>query len=653
MARLAGCGPSDMLKEGSHQYIRKFGMMRLRPSIGLLVCLAALCTAPRCFSAKVTGDTKPVPSAASAEEADDQAPSDELDRRIRELIAELGSDNYFARERAQQALAQIGFEAFDALTEAEEADDIEISLRAKYLVRLMRVGWVVDSDPPEVKALLADFEGKGESERLETIHRLAALPDDLGLAVLCRMVRFEKSLIISKEAAAAVIGQSPPDDATAALRREATIRRGVGHSLRPGAVWLRQSVAGDANPAAVLDDWAALVAAEEQLAQQSPQETRPAILAALMRRQVIWLRKIGRQQESNAIVSDLVAREPRSTSAEALMELIEWLAEQGAWQAVDELRGRFADRIDEDPILLYTLAYARRRQGRDDLVEQAIKQARAIGGDDFALHYSVAAKLQQKYWSRWAEDEFRRVAELSAPDSRYSIVARTRLSELKHDRGDDIAAAKLLEAVIADIEESVKNKGDEAADDRLEAKRARMHYFHACHLVSPAERDQRVEHLLDAIDEDDTDADVLIALYRTEDLDQPLRDRTRMQISAAVEDFRRKIQENPEDPAPYNMLAWLVANTEGDKKEALQCSLKSLELVRSDPAWGGNDASLIDTLGRCYYAVGDLERAVETQAKAVKLDAESGLMRKQLDMFREELEKSRSGKPTVETPEKP
>ena len=619
-----------------------------RRSIIVLVLLTALCVGSRVFSAEAAGDTEAAPSeSAASNDAGQQATGDELDRRIRELIAELGSDNYFARERAQQALAQIGFEAFDALTEAEEADDIEISLRAKYLVRLMRVGWVVDSDPPEVRALLNEFEGKGEPERIETIHRLAALPDDLGLAVLCRMVRFEKSPVISKEAAAAVIGQPPADDERAARRREATIRRGIGHSLRPGAVWLRQLVAGGTNPAAAIDDWAALAAAEERLVRQSPQETRPEIAAALARRQSVWLRKLGREQEANAILSHLVAREPRSAPADSLMERFEWLADQGAWQAVDELHERFADRIKEDPMLLYSLAYARQRQGREDQVQQAVEQALAIGGDDFAQRYSVAVKLQQKYWSRWAEGELRRVAELAAPDNQYSLVARTRLSELKHDRGEDLAAAKLLEAVIADIEESMKNKGDDAPDSRLESRRARMHFFHACHLVSPTEHDQRVQHLLDAVDEDDTDADVLIALYRTEDLDPPLRERTRLQISAAVEDFRRKIQENPEDPTPYNMLAWLVANTEGDKKEALQCSLKSLELVRSDPAWGGNDASLIDTLGRCYYAVGDLERAVETQAKAVKLDADSGLMRKQLDLFREELEKSRSAKPTA------
>jgi tetratricopeptide (TPR) repeat protein len=636
-----------MLNEGLPNFSVIGMMLKERLFVGVLACLATSFAVPRCSAAEKAGDAKPIAAEQSAtDDAEDQTAGDELDGRIHELIAQLGADNYFARERAQQALAQIGFEAFDALIEAEDADDIEVSLRAKYLVRLMRVGWVVDSDPPEVKALLDEFERKAEPERLETIHHLAELPDDLGLAVLCRMVRFEKSPVISKAAAAAVIGQPPSDDEALVRRRDATIRRGIGHSLRPGAVWLRQLVAGRADPASAIDDWSALVAAEESLAERSPQETRPEIAAILARQQAVWLRKLGREQDADVIFSRLVAREPRSAPADSLMELIEWLADQSAWQAVDELQQRFAERIDEDPMLLYSLAYARRRQGRDDLVQKTIAQALALGGEDFALHFSVSVKLQQKYRMRWAEGELRRVVELSTPDNQYSIVSRVRLSELLHDRGDDLAAAKLLEGVIADVEENVKNRGDEGPDNRLESKRARMHYFHACHLISPTEHEQRVKHLLDAIDEDDTDADVLIALYRTEDLDPPLRDRTRRQISAAVEDFRRKIQENPEDPTPYNMLAWLVANTEGDKKEALQCSLKSLELVRSDPAWGGSDASLIDTLGRCYYAVGDYQRAVETQAKAVKLDADSGLMNKQLEMFREELSKSKSRQPS-------
>ncbi|OYV85899.1 MAG: hypothetical protein B7Z73_12680, partial [Planctomycetia bacterium 21-64-5] len=95
-----------------------------------------------------------------------------------------------------------------------------------------------------------------------------------------------------------------------------------------------------------------------------------------------------------------------------------------------------------------------------------------------------------------------------------------------------------------------------------------------------------------------------------------------------------------DDPTPYNQFAWLVANTEGDYQEALRYSEKSLELVRANPRLSGSEASLLDTLGRCHYAVGDYENAVKAQSRAVELDPESGLMSKQLGIFREALKEA-------------
>jgi tetratricopeptide (TPR) repeat protein len=83
-------------------------------------------------------------------------------------------------------------------------------------------------------------------------------------------------------------------------------------------------------------------------------------------------------------------------------------------------------------------------------------------------------------------------------------------------------------------------------------------------------------------------------------------------------------------------LAWLVANTEGDVDEAIRCSKKSLELRPGS-------ASYLDTLGRCYFAKGDLEKAVECQLQAVALEPQMKQMAKQLELFQAALEKSRRG----------
>lgn len=560
------------------------------------------------------------------------ADQDQRQQQIAALIEQLGANDYFQRQRAQQELAAIGFEAFDALSEAENHEDIEISLRARYLVRLMQVAWVVEGDPPEVKSLLEDYESKSEPERIALIKRLAGLEDNDGLAVLCRMVRFEKSLILSKQAAAAILAAPTAEDETAA-RREQMIRRILGQASRPAAVWLRTYLTGLSDPAAAIDSWQKLVAREERLALDAPQQTRPELVGALRRELAVLLRRSGRDADADALLLKIVAREPETTSSEDLMDLLDWLADQGAYAAVDRAAERFSKRFDEEPLLLYALARVRQEQGENQLARQAVEKALALSDgqtNGAAGHYVVAMQLLQRYWSDFAIAELRRMIDLAKPGDREAMWARFKLGEILHDQGEDLAAAKLLETGVTALEQSPV----EGLGGFLNPMRARLHYFHACALSAPGDHKKRIEHLLAAIEADETDADVLIALYRDQQLDMQQRDETRQRIIKAADEFRGKIQQEPDNPSPYNQLAWLIANTDGDRNEALRCSQKSVELVRADPDAAGSEASLLDTLGHCYFALGDYENAVKFQSRAVKLDRHSGLMHKALHEFR-------------------
>lgn len=589
-----------------------------------------------------------ITAAPQAEEVQSNA-ADAIQRteEIAALIDQLGADDFFDRERAQQALADISFDAFDALSEAaENADDLEIQSRARYLVRMMRQASVLDSDPPEIKALLGDYESRSEADRIERIKQLASLRQEKGLGVLCRLVRFERSTVLSKEAAAAVLLQPWPADEAAARRRAQTIRRGIGQSARPAAAWLAASVAAHEDPAAQFERWQKLVAAEERRATEAPHQTRPEILAALWRQQALLLRQIGREKESDELLMRLVDREEGSISTDSLEALMNWLVEQRAFRVIDHLAKKFAERFSEEPLLLYALANARRAQDRDDLERDAIAQALAIDAEKEPgqQHWRIAVELYRRHHWRWAEGEYRRAAELEkSRESRYSIDARARLSELLHDRGADAEAAPLLEQVVADMEKNHReNNDDENANRSLEVTRARMHFFYACSLTKPAQRNEHIRRLVDAVTEDPSDADALIGLFRVENLDPPLAEQNRKRIREATETFRQQIQQQPDDPTPYNTLAWLVANTEGDYREALHCSEKSLEIVRANPRMVGSEASLLDTLGRCHYALGDYENAVKTQEQAVELEPESGLMASQLEIFRQALKQSKN-----------
>ena len=124
-------------------------------------------------------------------------------------------------------------------------------------------------------------------------------------------------------------------------------------------------------------------------------------------------------------------------------------------------------------------------------------------------------------------------------------------------------------------------------------------------------------------------------------------------IKTAADGFRRDIAESENelrkavDPDSReelhrelantcNQFAWLVGNTEGDFQEAVRISRRSVEL---SPQAGG----LWDTLGRCYFAAGDLPNAIKAQQRAMKFEPHSGQMQRQLELFQKTLAEKQKG----------
>jgi tetratricopeptide (TPR) repeat protein len=585
----------------------------------------------------------------SSARADDAAPAadrpavDASPERIAALIAQMGDEDYFARERAQAELAALGFEAFDALEEAEYSDDIEIASRARYLLRKMRFHWTVSSDRPEVRALLNNYEELQEAQRVECMQRLAQLPDDLGLAALCRLVRFEPTPRLGKRAAAEAIA-APADEAIDWPRREQVIARTLGRCRRPAADWLRVFGSSHSDLAATVAAWDPLVTTEEQVLAQQPDQSSTTVVDILLRQQVIWLEQLGRTDDALAAMRRLLAQE--RGEQESLLTLIDWLADRQGWSVLDELEARFRGQIDADALLLYAVADARDRQGNAEAAEASAAKALALGGGEAVAHYEVAWRLRRTGLAKWSEREYRETIRIGPDVLLVAIAARMSVSEMLHDRDEDQEAAQLLEQAVVGIEQNVQagNEDVERLWRTADENRARMHYFYANVALSQGRADEYLERLQAGIAVDPLEADILIALYRLPNPTEEQRAETLRLIRAATDEFRRRIEENPDDPSnsdPYNQLAWLVGNTEGDQDEALRCSLRSLELQPET-------AGYLDTLGRCYYTRGELENAVKTQRRAVELDPHSGLIRKQLELFERELREKQAAEAPVE-----
>lgn len=95
-----------------------------------------------------------------------------------------------------------------------------------------------------------------------------------------------------------------------------------------------------------------------------------------------------------------------------------------------------------------------------------------------------------------------------------------------------------------------------------------------------------------------------------------------------------------------NQYAWLVSNTVGDYQEALRASHRSLELM-------GERAGFLDTLARCYYALGDYATALKHQRRAVALEPHTGQIRRQLELFEQTVNEKGPGTPQPPPPRQP
>jgi len=616
--------------------------------------------------------------------------------QLRRLVAQLGDRDHFRRQRAEQQLAQLGLAAIDVLGEAAESEDLEIAARARRLLALLRVRWADESDPAEVKQVLRDYEFQNAERRQATMALLAELPRAAGLPALCRLVRYEKSALLSKHAATLLLGSlSVPRDgpangdflAAAAPARDVAerLRAGLGGSRQTAATWLLTWARSAEDPSVMSGPWSRLVDAEQALWQASPSQSSSEILSALRRIQVAWLQKLGRGDELLAAMDRLVRLD--QGNPETLGNLLDWLAGQKDWKALDALAEQFASQIAEEPLLLYALAEGRAARGDAARAERLAGQALALypGGEppgltremvlwlasniierasrllpekaqqelvgpriglllswcvelfppgrpqaqDAYRHLSAAVHLQNHGRMEWAKREYQHVIAAGTPTSDGTFQAQRLLAEMLHDQGEEREAGEVLQQL---VQAAGVNRPPQARilHGTLGEIRARMHYFFACHCEAHGDRARQRESLERALAEDAADVDVLIACYRLSDAPGAYRKTIRKLIAAAATDLRQKIAEEPDDPTNYNQLAWLVGNTEGDLDEALRAASKAVELA---PETGG----YYDTLARVYFARGDYAKAVRHQTKASQLDPHSGQVTRQLALFRKAL----------------
>ena len=456
--------------------------------------------------------------------------------RIAKLIEQLGDKQYLVRQAAQNELSRIGPDAFDALTQAENNADIEICSRAKYLVQQIRIEFVSETDSQQVKQILRDYDRQDDDRRLYKMQELAMLPRDLGLPALCRLVRFEKSPLLSKHAAALILGLPNGSAGRTALRGK-SIEINLASCTRPGAHWLRAYLQFVRDPMQGTSSWDRWVN-EELAAIEAGSDLDVDSVLLLEKRFARFLdQKLQRHDLAVEMMRRMLAQETGDPFT--LKSLVDWFVQAKAWDLIDDAARRFEHVFASDPLLMYTAAHAKQAQGQQKDADALAEKAFQLVKVDLKEHHETATQLMHRGIFDYSEREFRHVIAKAPPETSEATDAQSELAEMLHDQEQDLAAAEVLRPLVTLMKSDNEVKQRLAGSNHTFVPAARMHFFYACDAAAHQKLEERRKELDEAVVHDPKDADVLIALYESSQGDQARRKRAVALIRDAEEKFRR------------------------------------------------------------------------------------------------------------------
>ena len=585
---------------------------------------------------------------------------------IKDLIQELGSDSYATRLSAREKLERLGLNALDELQKAESDLDYEIALAASYLSKSLAIIWSRETDPPQVREALNEYNGQNAAERESRIKMLAELPGRLGLSALIRITRFD-DLRLSRKAAIAVMEQAIEGTVSAREKNSKIIHEGLSGVERQPADWLRVYAMDLAAGEYSTEQWKQQVRIQrDQLDSVSSAETNRIGVLGLVRVCAVHAAALGKRDEALRLAienADLV-----SPTTSDLIEASNWATDNGLHPFVVALQSVNQPMFDNSAVLLYGYANAL-RVGGDDTEAQEVadlayeqnplprtKEAREKMQpkeleDNAGAHRDIAVTLRERGLFQWAERESRQIIDSLEFDDMGSIVARSDLSRMYEDLQRHQDVIDVLKPLVERMEKDAKFKQKMMSPmlSRLASSwQPRIDYHTALttleehrDIEDADEKELSLEtarkKMLAAFLANQNNIDVLIRMYRTDGDDEwralvgRLLDQAKRTSEARLKSMESLLKRarnavNDENFAELlNNHAWLICNTEGDLNLALKRSLRSLELVE--------DSAKLDTCARCYFAIGDFDNAIRMQKRALALDPYSPPLKRQLAEF--------------------
>lgn len=600
--------------------------------------------------------------AISAQAADEESLGTD---NVQELITQLGDDDYLLRQRAENRLLKRGVEVFVELQAASNHADLEIGIRAKYLLSKIKVEWTRSTDTAQVRAIMSRYGQLSFEDRRMKIAELAKLEPEQGFGALCRIVRYESksSGRVSRTAALAILerGFLPAKQMEGAV---ASLAKEMGDNNEVPLVWVRVYADQLQSPQQMDARWLELLDTEIDLVTQKSARGSRSLLQVLDLLEVYL--DLGDQiADAEAIVAGLQRRIDFQEIYEAelpprIFYAFAWLKKHAQWEALTLFEEQYAEEIEQNQFLMYYLAICRDKQGQPEQAEALAKRAFQTVG--FLVKPSAqernksAQRIVVEGCHDWAEREWQAVIDMEPVTSYQGLKARIGMSEYRlYDRLEYKAAADLLTETLEAIEsDPVAKAGFQAEMEEdeysmlkgLVSVRIKRDFYLACDCQHRGDFKGQQKYLELVYRDDKNNADVFIAMFQMQEATEKYRKQSRERLRIFRNELVKKIRQfgsmNVELTGnkarlaeALNHWAWLVSNTEGDFQQAVAYSEKSLELIPGSPAF-------LDTLGRCYYTAGDFEKAVKTQRKAVAKYPHMQVMQRQLKLFEEELMKSKN-----------
>lgn len=618
--------------------------------------------------------------AAASQIASDSA-KEPLQSNIAKLIEQLGDENFQTRRAAELALVRIGLPAFEQLRQAMNHPDVQVEVAARYLVRSQSVTWWLDTDPISVRQVLQDYNELKNEQRETAMQQLSREKNDNALLALCRITRYESSEKLSKSAALYLLETfADRIDSKVSANLTPHIREAMGDSERPAAQWIETLVDTIDEGSLNVERWRMLAQIEYMLLEKNPRETSKALVMRLHRVIAAQCIKHSKRQLALDIVRpclDLVENKSMQVRGTAI-----WAIDAGLPELVNELSERHAELFAAEPLLGFLNAESYLASGdhqranataelaSDNIARFSIELNRISKEDIAAMQrFEVADVLRRRGMYNWAQIEYEKALDIrtakaeptkelpqpSQAEDRPSLPPSTEtrirfaLAELFAEGEDYTQAAQTLGDYIAKVQENpsekdrlTKNNSGSDAQNDLQFLLGNFNYYSGKAAFKNKELPAANDFYTQALQHYPENPDILIAMKSAIEPgvnDQQFKKNLAERIAAyheAIATLERDVissdrlmRQNKEYElaGQCNQLAWLLASTSERPLEAVQLSLRSLELI---PGYGIYQ----DTLARCYFAAGEIDKAISMQELAVKNEPFQRSMLRQLEEFK-------------------